>query len=92
MVKEVENIKPFTREQYDQICQNAERVGYVIITKWRKGIKYLRVGCGIAQYREDDIQRFYEYALQNEELDISEELIKHCSFITALERSNNGTL
>jgi hypothetical protein len=40
----------------------------------------------------DDIQRFYEYALQNEELDISEELIKHCSFITALERSNNGTL
>jgi hypothetical protein len=39
-----ENTEPFSKEKYDEICQNAENMGYAIITKWRKGVKFLRVG------------------------------------------------
>jgi hypothetical protein len=42
-----ENIQPFSKERYDEICQNANKMGYAIITKWRKGVKFLRVGKSI---------------------------------------------
>ena len=34
----------FTRERYDKICKRAEELGITIITKYRKGLKNIRVG------------------------------------------------
>jgi len=48
-----EETTPFTRERYDEICKRAESMGYVIITKWRKGIKNLRVGVIVKKEKDN---------------------------------------
>jgi len=34
----------FTQERYNEICKRAEEMGITIITKYRKGLKNIRVG------------------------------------------------
>jgi len=36
--------KPFTKEQYEQIVARLEKRDMGVITKWRKGLKHIRVG------------------------------------------------
>ena len=35
---------PQTREEYDQMKARLEALGFTVITKWRKGLKQIRLG------------------------------------------------
>jgi len=39
-----EDQSAFTRERYDEVCKKAEELGITILTKYRKGLKNIRVG------------------------------------------------
>ena len=41
-MKEITGV--FTRERYDEICKHAEELGITIVSKYRKGMKNIRVG------------------------------------------------
>ena len=36
--------KGYTREEYDEICKRAEREGWKVGTKYRRGLKSIRIG------------------------------------------------
>jgi hypothetical protein len=39
-----EELQPFTREQFNEYRARAEAGGYKVITRWRPGIKGIRLG------------------------------------------------
>lgn len=36
--------KPFTKEQYNKMKLSAESLGFRVATKWRKGLKHMKLG------------------------------------------------
>lgn len=40
----METTAAFTKERYDEIKRQAESMGIIILTKYRKGLKNIRVG------------------------------------------------
>lgn len=42
--KLLDEAKPWTKEQYDSMQEHAHKLGYHLITPFRKGLKNIRVG------------------------------------------------
>ena len=38
-----EVVEPFTKERYDEIKKRADEAGVEILTKWRKGLKNIKI-------------------------------------------------
>jgi hypothetical protein len=52
-----EKVEPWTKERYDEVCSKALVLGYKVITKYRKGIKFLSIGkvkYDVKNYKEEN--------------------------------------
>lgn len=45
-----ERLRPFTRKRYETIKANAEALGYTVQTKFRKGIKSIKLSPIVLSY------------------------------------------
>lgn len=51
-----ETLEPFTRERFDELKARYEAAGYKVITRWRSGVKSIRLGDIVLGVRRDSIR------------------------------------
>lgn len=44
MCSECKDLDPWTKEGFEQVKADLERRGFVVITKWRRGLKHIKLG------------------------------------------------
>ena len=47
----MEKLRSFTRKEFERLKASYESVGYKVPTKWRKGLKSIRLGDIVLGYR-----------------------------------------
>lgn len=44
MCEDCKDSKPYTKEEFEALKERLESKGYTVISKWRKGLKHVKLG------------------------------------------------
>lgn len=54
MCKDCKDSEPYTKEQYDELKASLEAKGFTVVTKYRKGLKHIKLGDLVLSEQSND--------------------------------------